>query len=457
MYARQVGLTAEKNLELERALHDAGHTTVGRDLPLSARAAPPAQTHGAAPPLAPMVADAPAGAANLTILQHKVSGCIQFSFPAHGAQQVPLTTPQTPSYAYGAIQPRQLGASVTAAGLLDWNVKAALHVAQGSVTLAVVREFEQHSKPEGFINLSRCYRAPATAADLAQARGRKVLLFVHGIFSSTAGAFGDLGDATDPASTMSQLLKRYDQQVFGYDHWTLAKTPQQNAVDLLNAMPPDAGWDVDIVCHSRGGLVMRSLLAVVADGAAPDTPELKQIAALRQGRIHGVGRACFIAAANQGSPLADPDEIRDFLNVAGLLASGSACLALDLVIGLAKYVVSSGFGLPSIQALSSTSQLVADLNDSATLLSAATAYYARADFNYGGSRLLETGVFLDQFLIKADNDLVVPYDGVALPGFDAGAGQRLNFGTPGEKQSLVWHTEFFGQPQTQQFLLASLG
>ncbi|WP_295989896.1 hypothetical protein [Rugamonas sp.] len=448
MYTHQAGLTAAKNLELERALRDADGRTVGRDLALREQIHPLTQERGLTLPLTAPALDL----ANLTVLQHKVSGCIQFAFPVQGAQPVPQLTPQAPGYAFGFIRPRQLGIGAAAAGLLDWTVKAALHLAQGGVTQAVVREIERRSKPEGFINLSRGYRQPATAAELAQARGQKVLLFIHGIFSSTAGAFDDLGAADDGAATLRPLLERYRNLVFGYDHWTISKTPQQNAVDLLNAIPADAGWDIDIVCHSRGGLVVRSLLAVVADGAAPATAELQQIAALRRGRIAQIGRAFFIAAANQGSPLADPDQIRDFLNAAALLASRSDCFGLDLVIGLAQYVVSSGFGLPAIEALDGSSQLIADLNARGTLLDAAATYYARADFDYAQSALLETGVFLDKYLIKVDNDLVVPYDGVSLPEFDVDAAHRLNFGTPAAKQGRVWHTEFFCQPETRQFL-----
>jgi len=459
MYIRQDGLTADKNIELQRALSDAGSDIVGRDLALRPQIHALTLERGLTlPPAPPPMADA-----NLTILQHKVNGCIQFVFPVQAAQAVPQLTPQAPNYAFGFIRPRQLGDSLsadnaTADGLLDWGVKAALHVAQGSVSLAVVREMEQHSKPEGLIAISRGYAALATPAELAAAKNQKVLLFVHGIFSSTGGAFGDLGavdDAVDP-SCMRQLLERYGNRVFGYDHWTISKTPLQNAIDLLNAIPAGANWDVDIVCHSRGGLVVRSLLPLPAADARPANADLLRIAALRAGRIASVGKAYFVAAANQGSPLADPDDLRNFLNVAALLASGSSCLALDVVIGLAKYVVSSGFNLPSVQELNSGSTLIEDLNNSATMLAAAATYFVRADFDFSASPLLSLGVYLDRYLMKVDNDLVVPYDGLAVPEFAVADDHWLNFGTPGAKQGKVWHTEFFGQPQTQDFLLTGL-
>lgn len=452
MYVYQAGLAADKNLELQRALGAADTEIVGRDLALHAQVHPLTQERGLTLPItAPPIADA-----NLTILQHKVNGCIQFAFPVQGAQPVPQLTPHAPSYAFGFIRARQLSDSVAANGLLDWGVKAALHVAQDSVSLAVVREIEKHSKPEGFIALGRGYRALATQDELAAAKNQKVLLFVHGIFSSTEGAFGDLGAVDDSTSCMGQLLERYANRVFSYDHWSISKTPLQNAIDMLNAIPAGANWDVDIVCHSRGGLVVRSLLSVLAADARPSNPDLLQIAALRAGRIASIGKAYFVAAANQGSPLADPDAIRDFLNVAALLASGSSCLALDVVIGLARYVVSSGFNLPSVRELDSGSSLIEDLNNGATMLTAASTYFVRGDFDFSASPLLSIGVFLDRYLMKVDNDLVVPYDGLAMPEFSVEQDHWLNFGTPAAKQGEVWHTEFFDQPQTQDFFRSGL-
>ncbi len=80
------------------------------------------------------------------------------------------------------------------------------------------------SKNEGFISLSRGYDQPATNNELVAAQGQRVLLFVHGIFSSIQGAFSELGDPAS-ISTMSKLVKTYGNRVFGYDHWTISKTP----------------------------------------------------------------------------------------------------------------------------------------------------------------------------------------------------------------------------------------
>ncbi len=397
-----------KHEELQRALADAAPEIVVPPLSLAAAPALPAA----------QIADT-----HLNIVRHKDSGCIQFVFPLRGAQ---------------------LLAAHAAAGRMDWIKQAALRVKE-HMTQQMIETIETHNKPEGLLSLRHGWRQPATAAELAASRGRKVLLFVHGLFSSIEGAFSDL--AAD--DTMQRLLAQYDDQVFGYDHWTIAKTPQQNALDLLSHLPADAGWEVDIVCHSRGGLVVRSLLS-----SAPQAQDavLAAVGQQRVGRIASVGKVYFVAAANQGSPLAAPDDVENFLNAAAMLASFSGGMALDLVIGLARMVVSLGFDRPSVQALASGSALIAQLNEGASLLTSASTYYARADFDFGTSALERTGALLSRMLLETDNDVVVPYDGVLLPHAQVADDRMLSFGTPLQKQSEVWHTEFFKQAKVRNFL-----
>lgn len=400
-----------KHAELQRALVDAAPDIVMQSLALAPVAALPVTE----------IADE-----NLNIVRHKDSGCIQFVFPTQTAPM--LLAPMHP-----------------AAGRMEWIKQAALR-AREHMTQRMAETIEAHNKPEALLSLRHGWRQPATAEELAASRGRKVLLLVHGVFSSIEGAFADL--AAD--GTMQQLLARYDNQVFGYDHWTIAKTPQQNALDLLSHLPADAGWELDIVCHSRGGLVVRSLLST-----APHAGDavLAAIAGRRAGRIAKVGKVFFVAAANQGSPLASAEEIQHFLNVAAMLASFSGGMALDLVIGLARMAVSLGFKLPSVEALANGSALIGQLGSNDSLLTSASIYYARADFDFGHSMLEKAGSLINHLLLQVDNDVVVPYDGVLLPEAQVAEARMLSFGTPKQKQSDVWHTEFFKQPTLRQFLI----
>jgi triacylglycerol esterase/lipase EstA (alpha/beta hydrolase family) len=400
-------LTPNKQAELHRALQDAMD-----DYALLA-AMPDLQPLAGTPPLPVTLIEDEA----LHVVRHKDSGCVQFVFPGEG-----ISAPAARSAAPAA---------------WNWIVQASLRASE-RMTQAMINKIEAHSKPEQLLALSRGHGVPAMPEDLAAARGRKVLLLVHGVFSSVEGGFGDLD--------LQPLLERYQGRVFGYDHWTIAKTPQQNALNLLQRLPADAGWEVDILCHSRGGLLVRSLL----------TEGMADIAGARAGRIAKVGKVMFVAAANQGSPLASPDDIKQFLNVAAMLASFSGGMALDVVIGLARMVVSLGFGRPSVQALATGSSLIAQLDRSGSLLNAGNSYYARANFAYGDSLLERTGALLSHALLEGANDLVIPYDNVLLPQTAPDPSHLLNFGSADHKQNEVWHTEFFQHPATQEFLLNNL-
>lgn len=387
--------------------------------------------------------------ANLLIVQHADSGVVQFVFPVQGAQ--PVAWGSGPPHNFSFIHPRQLASTISDAA--NWLVRAALKVPESLEAEAIAvaaRAIEKANKDEGFLALAKGYKTPADKGQLAAAANQRVLLFIHGIFSSIEGAFQDLG-APLSSTTMRRLVQAYQGNVFGYDHWTISKTPLENALDLLNGIPNGANWHVDVICHSRGGLITRSIFA---DPAPNDevSAQLMSVVGARKGKIQTAGKVFFMAAANQGSQLADPDSIRNFLNIAALLASRSPCFSLTVVIGLARLLVSGMFNLPSIQQLSTGSSLVKDLNRAHSIMSNSGIFGARADFDSAKSVLLEAGVLLDKLLMQVDNDLVVPYAGVASPAPGIPETRLLDFGTPSAKQGDVWHTEIFGQTRTHDFL-----
>lgn len=328
-------------------------------------------------------------------------------------------------------------------GVGDWVV--------GHLAKIIDRHFKSE---EGLIDLSQGYQAllkPA-APELGAAHGQRVLLFVHGIFSSIRGAFEDLGDPKAAGSTMQTLVNTYGGRVFGYDHWTISKTPLDNAWDLVNRIPADANWDVDIVCHSRGGPVVRALAAAPdAQGQLPAS--LRPIVQARAGRIKSIGTVIFVAGANQGSQLANGEKIKAFLNVAAALASRSPCMGLGVVIGLAAELLRSAFDLPSVQALRTDSVFINALNQAGTLFQGDRLYAARSAFDGSQTAWKELAAVADKFLMGVANDLVVPYDGVAGPLPFIPDERILNFGTPAARQGEVCHIDFFGNGDTHQFLL----
>ena len=110
--------------------------------------------------------------------------------------------------------------------------------------------------------------APPLPAD------RPILLFLHGTMSSVMGSFGDLWSTTGEdggraaLQAREALRARYGADVYAFEHRTLTESPIQNALDLVGQFSD--GAQVDLVSHSRGGLVGE--LLCLADRDRRDDP-----------------------------------------------------------------------------------------------------------------------------------------------------------------------------------------
>jgi hypothetical protein len=84
------------------------------------------------------------------------------------------------------------------------------------------------------------------------------LLFLHGTFSSTKAAFHGLAQTqgSNGKTFFEEMQEVYGDRIYGFDHFTLSRTPQDNARMLLDALPARP-TTFDVITHSRGGLVLR--------------------------------------------------------------------------------------------------------------------------------------------------------------------------------------------------------
>jgi len=88
------------------------------------------------------------------------------------------------------------------------------------------------------------------------------LLFLHGTGSSTTGSFLDLKDSEDWKS----IVLGYSQNcIIAFQHRSLTCSPLENVFELVKSLPK--GIELDLVSHSRGGLVADTL----ARFCVPDT------------------------------------------------------------------------------------------------------------------------------------------------------------------------------------------
>ena len=306
----------------------------------------------------------------------------------------------------------------------------------------------------------------------------RVLLVVHGTFSKCAAIVEQLEATADGSgqALLTQAKAKY-QQVLLYEHPTLQVAPWLNALDLARAFAGSQA-QVDVVCHSRGGLVTRWWLEVFQR-------ELLQHA-----------RVVFVAAPLMGTGLASPYRLRSALKLMTNYATALSNVASLAAVALPVFTVMQGLATLVGSATGLLSR--APLADAAVALVPGLAAMSRygpdaGTFIQGNVELeklsfgwqtpppgyfvvtsnFETQsvgwqfwkAFRDPVLRLADagtdtlfsghNDLVVDTASMGSIGVDAAisdAGHRHDFGT----NPTVHHMNYFSQPATVAFIRQAL-
>ena len=300
---------------------------------------------------------------------------------------------------------------------------------------------------EGWFKVTRDTLANKALALETPSSTDRTLLFIHGTFSNAASAYGPLASS----NFFDQAARLYGDRIFAFNHFTISKTPEENARMLLEGLP-DKTFTFDVITHSRGGLVLRNLVeraSVFGPGA----------------RRFKLGQAVLVASPNQGTPLATPARWQDTVGwLANLLelfpenpfTTGAAFIA-NALVWLARHA--SG-DLPGLHSMDGAGEMIGELQGPPG--PPPDAYSALvANFNPSGGilqRMLDTGV--DQFFGSA-NDLVVPSEGgwrVDDSGVTFIPGSRIGCYGPGGNLGLdsVTHVNFFSHQETVDFMVRAL-
>lgn len=306
----------------------------------------------------------------------------------------------------------------------------------------------------------------------------RVLLIVHGTFSKCAAIVDQLNGIADASGRqlLTAATARY-QQVLLYEHPTLQLAPWINGLDLARAFAGSRA-QVDIVCHSRGGLVTRWWLEVF------------------QRELLAQARVVFVASPLMGTGLASPYRLRTALklmtNYASAMSQVSALAATALPVftvmqGLAT-LVGSASGLLArspladaavamVPGLAAMSRYGPDSGDfirgnveleklSFGWQTPPTGYFAVTSnfeteavgwqfwkaFRGAGLRLADAGT---DAIFSGANDLVVDTASMTNISVDAAiddAGRRHDYGT----NAVVHHLNYFSQSDTVAFIRKAL-
>ncbi|HET8547822.1 MAG TPA: hypothetical protein VFL57_07460, partial [Bryobacteraceae bacterium] len=317
------------------------------------------------------------------------------------------------------------------------------------------RTWSRHGLSEGWFRVIPPPAAGALQLEPATPQpGNRSLLLLHGTFSDAASAYRGL--------TRTEFFKHaasiYENRVFAFNHFTVSRSPQENAEALLGALPPGR-CQFDVVTHSRGGLVLRTLVERPAE-LGPKASRFQ------------LGRAVLVASPNDGTPLATPDrwdktigwianllKIIDRFSPENPLLTGAEFVA-EGIVWLAHHVAGD---LPGLRAMDGAGEIIEGLQGPpAPPLQSYSALVA--NFHPTGNIaqvMADAGV--DQFFGSA-NDLVVPSEGGWR--VDRDGVQHVNaaavgcFGPGGNlataEPSAVIHTNFFDRRETATFLLRAL-
>ena len=272
--------------------------------------------------------------------------------------------------------------------------------------LALVKKWETKKRPYA-LNLIAPGNTDGLQMDWDMIAGKRSLLLLHGTFSTWQAAF----DGLIKSDWMKNIHDFYEGRVFAFNHPSLHHFPADNVKEFLKLKPEGADLNIDMVTHSRGGLVGREIIERLGELDAKDH-HIK------------VNKAIFVAAPHQGTILTDKDNwiklIDSYTNLLTNLPDGTATIILESLITFIKVVGGGAVAsMPGLQAMQPKGDYMKRLNSTKVV---DTIYYSMGAsyVPYDEQLLIRFG---KKVLMKAlakifgeDNDMVVP----TLGSFDAG-------------------------------------
>ena len=309
------------------------------------------------------------------------------------------------------------------------------------------------------------WRITARLPALPKSRPARILLLVHGTFSSTIGGFGGFTKTPEGRALIEAALKGYDA-VIGYNHRTLSVDPFDNAqeyLDVLTRLTAPKGMRIDAIAHSRGGLTLRSLI----EHLLPAHPDIV------------VEKAILVACTNGGTQLARPSNWKALLDtytniavagatIGGTVAGPILAGALTGISTLAKYLVTASVGdekaIPGLAAMNPDGPFVAAINavqEGEPGPEGIVYDILTSDFEpIGGDEVSERlkaalkDSAVDRLMRGVENDGVVDVNGMRRIGPTEGyVDDELHF-TPVEGIS---HSAYFTNPQAVRRMASWLG
>ena len=288
-----------------------------------------------------------------------------------------------------------------------------------------------------------------------------LLVFIHGTFVETTSTFGKLW--LNHPQRVRQLFQHYGGRVYALEHQTLGKSPVDNALELVRALPP--GARLHLATHSRGGLVAEVLARMAhqrgfgaadevffAGGAyAAQRSQLVQLAAEMKARDVRVERVVRVACPARGTLLASR-RLDAYLSVLkwAIEATGVPLLpaVLDFLAEVARRRANPEL-LPGLQAMMPDTPLLNWLNAAPVAIAGELRVVA------GDMEGDSLGSWLKTLLTDAyywtDNDIVVQTSSMYAGAPRAGGASFLL-----DQGAKTTHFAYFVNPRTVEAVVDGL-
>jgi len=281
-----------------------------------------------------------------------------------------------------------------------------------------------------------------TPANWQALQGNRSLLFLHGTISSTVGGYA--GFQNFPGQGVD-LWTKYANRVLGFNHHTLTKTVAQNAADFLSGLQAGT-YSFDIISHSRGGLLARTLKELTPDQIA----QMLGSGWVPPSKVTlNIGKIALVGTPNIGTPLANPTDLPEAVSrlasIATTFSQTAAAIGLGALFAIFGGIIEGGLGvLPGLEDMNPGNPFLTQLNGAS---SDNSSYYGiEADFQpTGGLATAIENNGVDALFLGVANDLVVPTLGVSeVNGEILPAAQADLY----PQSANVYHTDYFYQQGT---------
>jgi hypothetical protein len=299
--------------------------------------------------------------------------------------------------------------------------------------------------------------------------GGSTLLFVHGTFSNATNMLAEFTATQQGRDFLNRATVGAEayQNVIFFEHATLAVSPIVNALELGRFFA-NASGKIDVIAHSRGGLVVRWWLE--GFGKSLGTQPAAAI------------RAVLVGSPLNGTSLAAPDKLKNVLNLltnigsfaeATLKLAGAANPFLWVGGKLVEVVVSVTGALANTPLVDGLVALVPGLSGQSAVsnnheidrlrlgpCAVDPLYYAiqsnfETEVGWKFWKYFKRDVIADSatnWIFDGPNDLVVDtgsMTNLGVPHLQL-AGPPHDFGTTDK----IWHCNYFRQPETIGYITA---